>query len=68
MTNLGDTLDNIKEARIKLEGVGLVKTYVKEGSVNSYVYELFSPLSVSEFLIIQYLIWFYIIMLEKKNI
>ena len=24
MTNLGDTLDNIKEARIKLEGVGLV--------------------------------------------
>lgn len=49
MTNLGDTLDNIKEARIKLEGVGLVKTYVKEGSVNSYVYELFSPLSVSEF-------------------
>lgn len=49
MTNLGDTLENIKEARIKLEGVGLMKTYVKEGNVNSYVYELYSPLSVSEF-------------------
>lgn len=49
MTNLGDSLDNIKEARIKLEGVGLLKTYVKEGSVNSYVYELYSPLSVNEF-------------------
>ena len=49
MTNLGDTLENIKEARIKLEGVGLIKTYVKEGNVNSYVYELYSPLSVSEF-------------------
>ena len=42
MTNLGDTLENIKEARIKLEGVGLMKTYVKEGNVNSYVYELYN--------------------------
>ncbi len=49
MTNLGDTLENIKEARIRLEGIGLMKTYYMEGSVNSYVYELFSPISVSEF-------------------
>lgn len=49
MTNLGDSLDNIKEARIKLEGIGLLKTYYKEGSVNSFVYELYSPLSVNEF-------------------
>lgn len=49
MTNLGDSLENIKEARIKLEGVGLLKTYYKEGNINSFVYELFSPLSVSEF-------------------
>lgn len=49
MTNLGDTLDNIKEARIKLEGIGLMKTYYMKGSVNSYVYELYSPLSVNEF-------------------
>ncbi len=49
MTNLGDNLSNIKNARIKLEGVGLLKTYCLEGSVNSYVYELYSPLSVHEF-------------------
>lgn len=49
MTNLGDNLSNIKDARIKLEGVGLMKTYFMEGSVNSYVYELYSPVSVHEF-------------------
>lgn len=49
MTNLGDSLDNIKEARIKLEGIGLLKTYYKEGNVNSFVYELYAPLSVHEF-------------------
>lgn len=49
MTNLGDSLESIKEARIKLEGIGLMKTFVKEGSINSYVYELYSPLSVNEF-------------------
>lgn len=49
MTNLGESLEIIKEARIKLEGIGLLKTYYKEGNVNSYVYELYSPLSVNEF-------------------
>lgn len=49
MTNLGDNLENIKNARIKLEGIGLMRTYYMEGSVNSYVYELYSPLSVHEF-------------------
>ncbi len=49
VTNLGESLDNIKKARIKLEGIGLLKTYVMEGNVNSYVYELYSPLTVSEF-------------------
>lgn len=49
MTNLNITLDKIKEARIKLEGVGLLKTFVKEGNLNNYVYELYSPLSVNEF-------------------
>ena len=34
----------------KLEAIGLVKTYLKEGEVNNYVYELYSPLSASEFL------------------
>lgn len=49
VTYLGENIENIKKARIKLEGVGLIKTYCMEGNVNSYVYELYSPLSVSEF-------------------
>lgn len=49
MTSLGTTLDNIKEARLRLEGIGLLKTYFLEGDVNSYVYELYSPVSASEF-------------------
>lgn len=49
MTNLGDSLENIRIARTKLEGVGLMKTFYKEGSVNSFVYELYSPLTVNEF-------------------
>ena len=27
MTSMGITLDNLKEARLKLEGIGLLKTY-----------------------------------------
>ncbi len=49
MTNLGISLNEIKSARIALEGIGLLKTYYMEGSVNSYVYELYSPLTVHEF-------------------
>ena len=49
MTCLGTTLDNIKEARLKLEGIGLLKTYYHCDEVNSYVYELYSPVSASEF-------------------
>ena len=49
MTSMGTTLDNIKEARLKLEGIGLLKTYYHEGEVGSYVYELYSPVSAGEF-------------------
>ncbi len=49
MTSMGTTLDNIKEARLKLEGIGLLKTYYHEGEVGSYVYELYSPVSADEF-------------------
>ena len=49
VTNLGEPLENIKKARIKLEGIGLLKTYYMEGNINSYIYELYSPLSVNEF-------------------
>lgn len=43
-------LEDLLEAREKLEAIGLLKTYFKKGSVNSYVYELYSPLEPKEFL------------------
>lgn len=49
MTSMGTTLDNIKECRLRLEGIGLMKTYFHSSNVNSYVYELYSPVSASEF-------------------
>ena len=49
MTCMNLSLDNIKEARLKLEGIGLLKTYYLKGEINSYVYELYSPMSPSEF-------------------
>lgn len=49
MTSLRVKMDAIIVARKKLEGIGLLKTFVKTGDVNSYVYEMFSPISASEF-------------------
>ncbi len=43
-------LEDILEAREKLEGIGLMKTYVRKDSINNYVYELYSPLEPKEFL------------------
>ncbi len=43
-------LSDILEAREKLEAIGLLKTYCKKGSINNYVYELYSPISVDEFI------------------
>lgn len=50
MSSLRIKMEHIVIARKKLEAVGLVKTYVKKSDVNSFVYELFSPISASEFL------------------
>lgn len=49
MTILKSDLETIKQARTSLEAVGLLKTYVKTGDINSYVYELYSPLNPKEF-------------------
>ena len=49
MTSLRIKMDAIIVARKKLEAVGLLKTFVKKGSVNNYVYELYSPISAHEF-------------------
>ncbi len=50
MTNTRIKLEDVLEAREKLEATGLLKTYVKKGSVNNYIYELYSPLEPKEFL------------------
>lgn len=49
MTNTQLGLDAIISAREKLEGIGLLKTYYKKGSVNNYIYELYAPLNAYEF-------------------
>lgn len=51
MNYLNIPLDKIYEARLKLEGIGLLKTYENRQSENqSYIYELQSPFSPNEFL------------------
>lgn len=50
MASMRLKLEDILESREKLEAIGLIKTYVKEGSVNSYIYELYSPLNPKEFI------------------
>ena len=50
MTNMRTKLEDIVIAREKLEAIGLLKTYYKNSEdVNRYIYEIFSPLSASEF-------------------
>lgn len=50
VSNLRMTINEVEEARGKLEAICLIKSLVKEGSVNNYVYELYSPASAMEFL------------------
>lgn len=53
MSSMQVSLENIIEAREKLEAIGLLKTYVKidtKNELNNYVYELYSPLRVYDFL------------------
>jgi replication initiation and membrane attachment protein len=49
VTNMHLTLDEIVESRKKLEAIGLLKTFFKEDSINTYIYELYSPISAHEF-------------------
>ena len=50
MTSTSLNINEIISGREKLEAVGLLKTFFKENeNENSYIYELFSPLSPSEF-------------------
>jgi replication initiation and membrane attachment protein len=49
MSVLRADLKSIKKAREALEALGLLKTFVKEGNVDQYIYEVFSPLMPNEF-------------------
>jgi replication initiation and membrane attachment protein len=49
MVNMGFSLEKIISAREKLEGIGLVRTFVKKDNVNKYVYELYSPIDGYQF-------------------
>ncbi len=50
MSSMQTSLEDIIIAREKLEATGLLKTYVKKGEVNNYIYEIYSPLSPKEFI------------------
>ena len=51
MCILKSKLTDIENARKSLEAVGLLKSYIKRNdNINEYLYELYSPLSASEFL------------------
>ncbi|MBQ9011743.1 MAG: DnaD domain protein [Bacilli bacterium] len=49
MTKTRLKLEDLLEAREKLEAIGLLKSFVKKDSVNNYIYELYSPLDPFEF-------------------
>ena len=49
MVTMSSSIETIKKAREALEGIGLLKTYYKEGETDSYVYELYSPVSPKEY-------------------
>ena len=48
MSTMQLSLPEIVIAREKLEGIGLLKTYLKEENTNNYVYLLYSPLTYEE--------------------
>ena len=50
VSSLRITINELKTAFDKLEAIGLIKAFIKEGNVNNYMYEIFSPVSSSEFL------------------
>ena len=50
MASMRVKLEDILEAREKLEAIGLLKTYLKKGGINNYIYELYSPLEPDEFI------------------
>ena len=50
VSSLRITINELQTSFDKLEAIGLIKAFIKEGNVNNYIYEIFSPVSASEFL------------------
>ena len=50
VSSLRITINELQTSFDKLEAIGLIKVFIKEGNVNNYIYEIFSPVSASEFL------------------
>lgn len=50
LNNMMISINEFLDARKKLEAIGLLKTYLKEGKINNYIYELYSPLEANEFI------------------
>ena len=49
LSNLHISSSELTDVRNILEGIGLLKTYLKTDTVNNYIYELYSPVSAHEF-------------------
>ena len=48
-TNMQISLTEILDARKKLEAIGLLKTLYKEENINTYIYQLYSPIKAHDF-------------------
>jgi replication initiation and membrane attachment protein len=50
MQTLGSDMDALYAARVRLEAVGLIKSYTQVDTVRHYVYELYAPMRPQDFL------------------
>ena len=50
LKNMMISSSEFMDSKAKLEAIGLIKTYVKRGNINNFIYEMYSPISASEFL------------------
>lgn len=49
VTNMQISLSEIEKARLKLEAIGLLKTYFKAENTGNYIYQLYSPIKANDF-------------------
>lgn len=49
LSSMQMSMEDIKFSRERLEGIGLLSTFLKKGDVNNYVYCLYGPVSASDF-------------------